>query len=359
MGGGIMDGKAVWSANGGGRAARSPEPIGCRPPVRQARMAIKAILGAMLILGVTASTVLAQSYPEKPIRFIVPFAPGGGTDILARIIGSKLHERFGQPVVIENRAGAGGNIGYEYTAKARPDGYTITICAPGLALAPSLYRTLKFDPIKDLAPISLVGQGHQVLIVHPSLPVKTLKELVAYGKANPGKLHFGSSGVATAPHLAGELFNSLTKIKTVHMPFKGANPSVIGLMSGDVEMVVVGVPVVLSQIEAGKVRPLAVLSSVRSPSLPNVPTAKEAGLDDFEAPLWYGILAPAGTPRDLLNRLSAEWGRISRLPDTIDSMQKAGFEPLSGTPEQFSEYFKADIARWGKVIKDAGIPALD
>jgi tripartite-type tricarboxylate transporter receptor subunit TctC len=354
----VMNGKALWIANGE-KAVQERKPAGCGQAARRALRTAGAIVGAVLLIGVMVAPVWAQAYPNKPIRFIVPFAPGGGTDILARIIGSKLSERFGQPVVIENRAAGGGHVGYAFTAKARPDGHTIVICAPGLSLGPSLYKTLTYDPGKDLAPISLVAQGHQVLLVQLSLPVKNLKELVAYAKARPGKVHFGSSGVATAPHLAGELFNSLAKINTVHVPFKGAGPSLIGLMAGDVEMVVMAVPVALPQIEAGKVRPLAVLSRTRAPSLPNVPTAKEAGIDDFEAPLWYGILAPAETPRDIVNRLSAEWIKIAAMPDVVESIQKAGFEPLSGTPEQFSEFFKEDIARWGKVIKDAGIPTLD
>ena len=286
---------------------------------------------------------------------ILPFQPGGTTDIIGRIIGQKYAERFGQPVVPENRPGAGSNLGIELAAKAKPDGYTMVLTSPALTVSPGLYKKLNYDPVKDLAPISMVVEGHYVLVIRPALPIKNLKELVAYAKANPGKLNYGSGGIGTAPHLAGELLKSLAKINIVHVPYKGANLAMTGVMAGEVDMVVIGITNAVAQIQAGKVRGLAVLSNARVPSLPDVPTAKEAGIDNFEVTSWYGLLAPAGTPRDIINRLNAEWAKIAADPDTKEKMQKAGFETVAVTPEQFSEFIKQDIARWGKVIKEANL----
>jgi tripartite-type tricarboxylate transporter receptor subunit TctC len=240
-------------------------------------------------------------------------------------------------------------------AKARPDGYTLVLTSPALTVSPGLYKKLNYDPVKDLAPISMVVEGHYVLVIRPALPIKSLKELVAYAKANPGKLNYGSGGIGTAPHLAGELLKSLAKIDIVHVPYKGANLAMIGVMGGEVDMVVIGITNAIPQILAGKVRGLAVLSNARVPSLPDVPTAKEAGTDNFEVTSWYGLLAPAGTPRDIINRLNAEWVKIAADADTKEKMQTAGFETVAVTPEQFSEFIKQDIARWGKVVKEANL----
>ena len=301
----------------------------------------------------------ASDYPNKPIRFVVPFPPGSTLDTVGRIMGQKLAERLGQPVVIDNRPGAGGNVGYEFVAKAKPDGYTIVINSAGLAISPSLYKKLNFDPIKDLAPISLVAQIPIMVLVRPSLPVKSLKELVDYAKTNPGKLSFGTGGVGTGPHLAGELFKTLAKIDIVHVPYKGAGPAMMSMIGGEIDMMLIVVPTALPQIQAGKVRALAVLSNERFPSLPNVPTAKEAGIDNWEVAVWYGVLAPAGTPRDIVDRLSAEWTKIAAMPDTMEKMQSAEVEPISGTPEQFSAFLKAETVRWAKVIKEANILSID
>jgi tripartite-type tricarboxylate transporter receptor subunit TctC len=308
-----------------------------------------------LLVGAMVTPLYAQTYPNKPIRLILPFQPGGTTDIIGRIIGQKFAERLGQPVVPENRPGAGSNLGIELAAKARPDGYTIVLTSPALTVSPGLYKKLNYDPVKDLAPISMVVEGHYVLVIRPALPIKNLKELVEYAKANPGKLNYGSGGIGTAPHLAGEMLKSLAKIDIVHVPYKGANLAMIGMMGGEVDMVVIGITNAVPQIQAGKVKGLAVLSSARVPSLPDVPTAKEAGIDNFEVTSWYGLLAPAGTPRDIVNRLNAEWVRIAAEVDTKEKMQNAGFETISVTPEQFSEFIRKDIVRWGKVIKDANL----
>ena len=314
-----------------------------------------AIAVVILLAGVTASPLSAQTYPNRPIRFIFPFPPGGPTDILGRIIGQKLAERLGQPVVPENKPGAGANIGLEIGAKAKPDGYTITLASPSLSISPTLYKKLNYDSVKDFAPISLVAEIPNVLLVPSSSPIKSLKELIAYAKANPGKLNFGSGGIGTSNHLASELLKTLAQINIVHVPYKGSNQAMIGMMGGEVGMVVVGIPPSQGQIKAGKVRALAVLSEERLPAFPNIPTAKEAGIDNFEVTTWYGILAPAGTPREIVTRLNGELVKIIAMPDTKEKMQNAGFEPLSSTPEKFAEFIKTEIVRWGKVIKDANI----
>ena len=314
-----------------------------------------AIAIAILLTCITASPLFAQTYPNRPIRFIFPFPPGGPTDILGRIIGQKLAERLGQPVVPENKPGAGANIGLEIGAKAKPDGYTITLASPSLSISPTLYKKLNYDSVKDFAPISLVAEIPNVLLVPSSSPIKSLKELIAYAKANPGKLNFGSGGIGTSNHLASELLKTLAQINIVHVPYKGSNQAMIGMMGGEVGMVVVGIPPSQGQIKAGKVRALAVLSEERLPAFPNIPTAKEAGIDNFEVTTWYGILAPAGTPREIVTRLNGELVKIIAMPDTKEKMQNAGFEPMSSTPEKFAEFIKTEIVRWGKVIKDANI----
>ncbi len=354
----VMNGKALWNVKGG-KTVQECKAAGRSRGTRRALMAAAAIVGAVLLIGTMVSPLCAQSYPNKPIRFILPFAPGGSFDILGRIIGPKLAERLGQPVVPENRPGAGGNIGAEVTAKARPDGYTLLLTGTTISLSPSLYRKLHFDPIKDFTPVSLVAQTPLVVVIQPSLPVKNLKELVEYAKANPGKLNFGSGGIASTPHLAGELLKSLAKIDIVHVPYKGVGPALIGLMGREVDMVPASASAALPHIQSGKMRALAVLSNERIRSLPNVPTAKEAGIDNFDVTMWYGILAPAGTPRDIVTRLNAEWTTIATIPDIMEKIQKVGFEPMSSTPEQFAGFLKAEILRWSKIIKEANIPSID
>ena len=315
--------------------------------------AVLAAITVFFLCGPMVAQVGADTYPSKPLRFILPFPPGGPTDILGRIIGLKLAERVGQPVVPENRPGAGGNLGLEVVAKARPDGYTIGLASPTIAISPTLYKKLNYDPAKDLGPISLTAQIHNVLLVRPSLPVKSVKELVEYAKAHPGKLTYGSSGMGTSVHLACELFTTLAKVNMLHVVYKGSNQAMIGMIGNEVDMVIIGIPPAQAQIQAGKVRPLAVLSGERLPAFPEVPTIKEAGIDNFEVTTWYGMLAPAGTPRDILSRLSEEWRKIAAMPDTKERMQKAGFEPLANTPEKFTEFVKTETVRWGKVIRDA------
>jgi tripartite-type tricarboxylate transporter receptor subunit TctC len=314
-----------------------------------------AIAAAFLLAGAISAPVCAETYPSKPIRLIAPFPAGGGADIVGRIIGQKLAERLGQPVVIENRPGAAGNIGLEATAKARPDGYTLVLTTPSLTISPSLYKKLNYDPIKDLAPISLTAQVPNLFLVRPSLPVKNIKEFVEYAKAHPGKLNFGGSGIGSSTHLATVLFMSLAKINLVNVTYKGSSQALFGLMGGEVDMVLIGPPAAMPLIQAGRLRALAVFSSERLPSLPDVPTIKEAGIDNSEVTTWYGMLAPAGTPRAIINRLNAEWIKIAAMPDTVEKMQNAGFDTMSSTPEEFAELIKTEVARWAKVIKEANV----
>ncbi|TRZ75938.1 MAG: tripartite tricarboxylate transporter substrate binding protein [Deltaproteobacteria bacterium] len=322
-------------------------------------MIVYAVVLVFVLVGAMVSPLCAQSYPTKPIRFVLPYPPGGPTDFLGRLIGQKLGERLGQPVVPDNRPGAGGNVGTEVAAKAPPDGYTIAIGGLWLSISPSLYKKLNYDPLKDLAPISIVSQSPNLLLVHPSLPVKGLKDLVEYARTNPGKLNFSSSGVGSPLHLAGELFKSLVKIDVVHVPYKGGGgPALTALMGGEVQMMVLGPGASMPQINAHKVKALAALTTERIPSLPDVPTAKEAGID-LVVTSWHGILAPAGTPRDIVNRLSAEWTKIAAMPDIQEKMRNAGFEAKSSTPEQFAEFIKAETTLWGKVIKEAKVPTID
>jgi tripartite-type tricarboxylate transporter receptor subunit TctC len=319
--------------------------------MRVFRLSIHASLCVALIAG--AAHAQQAAYPNRPVRFILPFPAGGPTDILGRIIGQKLAVQLGQPVVPENRPGAGGNVGTEYAAKQEPDGYTIVLASPSLAISPSLYKKLGYDPIRDFAPITLVAHIPNLLLVHPSVPAKTLKELVQLAKANPGKLNFGSGGLGTSNHLGSELFKSLAGVNIVHVPYKGSNEAMVSMMGGHVDMVVIGVPPTLPHIKAGRVRPLAVLAAERLPYLPEVPTAREAGIPNYEVTTWYVLLVPAGTPRDIVVRLNAEWIKLAETPDAREKMQGAGFEPMSSTPEQCVEFIKTETVRWAKVIKDA------
>lgn len=350
----VMNRKVLWNTERE-KAVREGAPPGRGQGSWRRLAAAGAVLGALLLVGVMVAPLRAQTYPAKPMRIVMPFPAGGGADIVGRIIGQKLAERLGQPVVPENRPGAGGNLGIDHVTKSRPDGYTLLLGSATLSISPSLYPKLTYDPIRDLAPIFLAAQTPIVVLVRPSLPVKNLKELVDYARANPGKLNFGSGGVGTITHLATELLNSLAKIKIAHVAYKGTNQAMVGLMGGEIDIVLIVVPNAVPQVQSGKVRALAVLSKERVASLPNVPTAKEAGIDSYDVSAWYGVLAPAGTPRDIINRLNGEWVKIAAMPDTREKMDKAGVEPMTSTPEQFSEFLKGEIARWAHVTKEANV----
>ena len=314
------------------------------------------LLSALVCLLFSVNLWGQDAWPSKPIRMILPFPPGGGTDILGRLIADRLSASFGQPVVTENRGGAGGNVGAEAAAKSAPDGYTLVLVAPSLAISPTLYSKLNYDPVKDLAPVSLVATVPNVMVTQPSMP-GDLKEFIAVVKAKPGALNFGSGGAGTSNHLAGELFNLVAGTKLVHIPYKGVNLAMQDVLSGNVHLVFIGIPAAAPHIKAGKLRALALVAPQRSSALPDVPTVAEAGLPDFEVTTWYGVLAPAGTPRNIINRLNGELVKIMHAPELREKLAATGTEPLTSTPEEFSAYIRKEIAKWGDVIRKAGVKA--
>jgi tripartite-type tricarboxylate transporter receptor subunit TctC len=316
-----------------------------------------SVILAIASCAPVAGAALAQAYPAKAIRMILPFPPGGPTDIVGRLVAQKLSEQLGQSVVADSRPGASGNVGLEIASKSPPDGYTIVLSSPVIALSPLLYGKLNYDPHKDLAPIALVGAVRNVLVVHPSVPAKTLKEFIQLARRSPGKLNYGSGGIGTTTHLAPELLKSLEKLDIVHVPYKGSGLALIGLVGGQVDMLVVAAPAAVQQIQAGRVRALAVLSPARLPDLPGVPTTKELGFENFEISVWYGMLAPAATSREIISRLNAELNKAVTAADMKDKLAQAGVEPLTGTPEEFGNFIRSEAARFAKVIKDAGIKA--
>ncbi len=317
----------------------------------------RTVISAALIAIAFAPTATAAEYPTKPIRLVVGFAPGGGTDTTARAIGSKLGELLGQQIIIDNRAGAAGNIATEIVARAVPDGYTIlmgTIAA--LAINPSLYTTkLPFDPIKDFAPIVQAVDSTNVLSLHPSVAAGSVKELIALAKAK--SLNYGSSGVGGTGHLAGELFNTMAGVKMTHIPYKGGGPAMIDLVGGQVQLVFATAASAVPQIKGGKIKGIAVTTAKRSALMPNLPTISEAGLRGFDANNWYGLLAPAKTPRPIVMRLNTEITKVLALPDVKDFLFNQGLDPAPGTPEQFGAYIKSEMTKWAKVVKDSGAKA--
>jgi tripartite-type tricarboxylate transporter receptor subunit TctC len=321
-------------------------------------LTLGVVAGAVMLVGALAPAAHAQDYPSQPIRLVLPWSPGGTTDILGRIIGPKLSEQLGQPVVIENRPGGGSHVGTDYVAKARPDGYTITLVTPEITMGPSLFKKLNYNVLTDFKPISLVADVPLVLLSKPALPVKNLKELVAYARANPGKINYGSGGVASSSHLAVELIISETKINMVHTPYKATGPAMIGLLAGEVDLLVPAMPTALPHIHAGKARALAVLGKERNPALPDVPTPTELGMD-VEVVNWWGILVPAATPANVVRRLHAAWSKVAAMPETAEAIKKTGCRPLSSNPEQFADFMKAEVTRWAKIIKEANVPPLD
>lgn len=302
------------------------------------------------------SSLHAQEYPSRPIRLIVPFAPGGTTDILARILGQKLGDNLGQQVIADNRAGAAGNVGTALAAKAPPDGYTLLIgVISPLAINVSLYGSkLPYNPEQDFAPISLITQVPQVLSLHPSVPAHNVKELISLAKAHPNKLTYGTAGAGTSNHLVAELFKTAAGIQMLHVPFKGAGPAQVAVMSGEVDMMVSAPPAVMTQIKAGRLRALAVSSAKRSPALPDVPTMMESGLQAFEATAWYCLVAPAGTPRPIVDKIRAALIRAMEAPQIRDRLLSEGAAPESSTPEELGTFIKTEISKWAKAVKLSG-----
>ena len=317
-----------------------------------------AIVAACFASTLAAGQLFAaetHTYPTRPVRMVIAFAPGGGTDIVGRIIGQKLSELWPQPVVIDNRPGAGSTIGTEIVAKAPPDGYTIQTVSMSHALNVALYRTLPYDPIRDFAHVVLVARAPNVLVVHPSVAAKSVKELVALAKARPGRLNFSSSGNGGVSHLSAEVFRTVAGIDVVHVPYKGAGPAMTALVSGEVQMMMATTPVALTQMKANRVRALAVASLKRSTLAPDLPTIAEAGYPGFQTDTWYGVLAPIRTPAVIVTRLNRDIGQLLKMRDVQVQLEQQGAEVAGGTPQEFRAFAEAEVARWSKVIRAAGI----
>ena len=306
-------------------------------------------------LVLSSAVTLAQPYPAKPIRLVAPFPPGGPADILSRIIGQHLAESWGQQVVVDNRAGAGGNIGSDIVAKSPPDGYTLLLGFVGThAINASLYSSMPYDNIKDFEPVSRVAMVTIILVLHPSVPANSVKDLIALARSRPGELTFGSPGNGTPQHLAGELFNTMGKVKMLHIPYKGAVPALNDLLGGRVSLIFSSMPPALPHIKTGRLKALAVTSGQRSPAVPDVPTIAESGLPGYEVINWYGVLAPAGTPRDIVAKLNGEIRRILSLPDVKERLAAQGAETITSTPQEFGAYIKSETEKWAKVVRFSG-----
>jgi len=317
-----------------------------------------ALIGAIEARAQTASTGSAQTYPSRPIRLVVPFPPGGSTDILARALAQKLSEGLSQPLVIDNRPGAGGSIGSDAAAKAAPDGYTLLMGQLGtLAVSPAIYKNLPYDPVKSFAPVSLMAIVPSVLVVNPQVAAASAAELIAYARANPGRLTYGSAGSGSTSHLTTEYFKLATGTDILHVPYKGVGPMLTDLISGQLSMGINGAPAVMPHVNSGRLRALAVTGIARLPSLPQIPTLDESGVKGFDASGWYGIVAPAGTSRGIVAKLNAEIRRIMQTPDLRARLDTEGAIPAAGSPEEFAAFIASEIARWGAVLKRAGIEA--
>lgn len=323
------------------------------------RLHSRALMGGSVallsVLTVAVPQAVAQNYPTGPLRIVVPFVPGGGTDILARLIGQKLNEAWAQPVVVENRPGAGGTVGTALVAKAAGDGHTILVMPAGYAAHGSLYKNLSYTPERDLAPVSRLASGPLVLVVHPSLPANSVKELIALAKKHPGEINFGSAGAGTLPHLSAELFSSTSGIRMVHIPYKGAGAAVTDVLAGRVPVYFMNILQSLSLIKAGRLRALGVTTPERTPIAPEIPAIAEAGLAGYDMTNWYGMLVPAKTPREVIARLNAEVVRILKLPELRSRLADDGMMVVASTPGEFSEFLTREIAKLARVIEAAGI----
>jgi tripartite-type tricarboxylate transporter receptor subunit TctC len=311
----------------------------------------------LLVASLAAGASPAQDYPTRPVRMVVPFSPGGSTDTLARIVGQKLTERSGQPVIIENRAGAGGHIGAEQVAKSAPDGYTLLLGGVPHAISASLYSKLPYDMARDLTAIAEVAAFPSAIVLHPSLPANSVKELIALARARPGRLSFGSAGIGSPNHLSLELFQAMAGVSMVHVPYKGSGQLVGDLLAGQVQLASMGLPVAVAHVQSGKLRAIAVTGAARSPLLPEVPTVSEAGLPGFEVTSWYGVFGPAGLPADIVAKLNSEIGSAVTAPDVKERLAALGAEPSVKAPDQFGRYVREEIAKWAKVVKDSGAKA--
>ena len=312
-----------------------------------------ALASAIVATALLSATACAQTWPAKPVRIIVPFAPGGGVDTISRFLAQKLTEQLGTSFIVENRAGGGGLLGAELVAKAAPDGYTLLTSAPEFSINPSVKAKMPFDAIRDFVFVSQLTSGQFLLACHPSVPVKSVRELIALAKAKPGRLNYGSSGTGSINHLSGELLQSMTGIRWGHVPFKGSGPALIGLMGGEVDFSFGSTTSLVDQARAGRVRGVAVTGTTRYAELPEVPTIAESGVPGYNVTGWYGLYAPAGTPMEIARKLQSEAARAFNAPDLRDKLIKAGNEPVVSTPEAFETFMRVEIAKWARVVKDA------
>jgi tripartite-type tricarboxylate transporter receptor subunit TctC len=317
---------------------------------------LTALLGGLL--AVSAGTAAAQSFPSKPVRMVVTFPTGGAPDILARTISEKINPAWGQTVIVDNKPGAGGNIGAEFVARAAGDGYTLVMGTVGThSINGALYAKMPYDMVKDFTPVTLIASTPNLLVVNNDVPAKNLTELIALAKAKPGQLTFGSPGIGTSVHVSGELFNSLAGVKTTHVPYKGRQMAIPDLLGGTITMMFDNMPSALPVVKEGKLRAIGVTSAKRSPSAPDVPTIAEQGLPGFEATSWFAVFAPANTPRPVVDQLHAEFVRIFNLPDVQTKLKTLGLEPLLGGPDELARVQQAEIVKWAKVVKDSGAKA--
>lgn len=316
------------------------------------RFFVIALLGFAVPL-----TAPAQQYPSKPVRLVAPFAPGGPTDLLARLIGQKLGERIGQPVVVENRPGAGGSVGAAYVAKAEPDGYTLVLVSSSFSVNATLYPDLPYDTLKDFAPITLLASAPFLLVVNARVPARSLRELIALARSKPGSLNYGSGGAGSGPHIVGELFKSAAGLDIVHVPYKGTGPLKSALIAGDVQLAFGNIFAVYPAVQSGQLRAIAVTGAKRSPALPDVPTMDESGLPGFQADGVHGLLAPAGTPAAIIERLNRECVAVLRSPEVTRQLASEGAEPVGDTPQEYAAYLKKDVEKWGRLIRERGIQA--
>jgi tripartite-type tricarboxylate transporter receptor subunit TctC len=315
----------------------------------------RLVQAAFLSCGmVLAAAAWGQSYPSHPVRIVIPLSPGGTTDVPGRLIAQKLSEKLGQQFYVENRAGAGGTIGSDFVAKAKPDGYTLLLTATPFVITPHVYKKLPYNALADFAPVTRIASGPYVLVVHPSLGVNSVKELIALAKQQPGKIDFASSGNGSAQHLVTALFAHMSGIELNHVPYKGSGPAQQDLMSGIVKVSFVGTPIAIPHMKSGRLKALGVSTAKRSQELPDVPTVAEAGVPGYEALVWIGMLAPKGTPQDIVAKLNGEIGRLVRTDEVKKLLAPTGMEPDPDTPEQFAAYVKADYEKWGKVVRESG-----
>jgi len=320
--------------------------------------AVVRVVAVGVLVGFAGSVAAQQPYPYKPVRYVVAFAPGDAPDILARLVGDRLSRMWGRQVLVENRVGAGGTIAGAYAAKAPPDGYTLFHCSiASNAIGAALYTNLSYDGVRDFAPVSLIGKTGNILIVHPSFSATTVGEFVAYARANPGKLSYGSGGVGGSTHLTMELFKSIARIDVVHIPYKGASPALADVIGGQIPSMVANIPTVLAAVQSGKVRALVVTGPRRVPQLSSVPTMIESGFPGFEVTAWFGLCAPAGTPSAILDKLHADLMTVLQLPDLLQRFGEIMVDPAPQSRDEFAAFMRAETTRWARVVKDAGIPS--